>query len=83
MMDAIFPNIESAPYSLYISKRRPVAAEDENILTTVTGISSGGKPSQPIPRPSSPEKHSRKPEARRIPTATISPISVGMIPMTV
>ena len=71
------------PYSLKTSNRRPVAADDENIFTTVSGTSSPGKPMISEKFPTKSDKKSRKPEARKIPTATISPIRVGMILITV
>ena len=60
-----------------------MAAEEENILTMVSGMSSPGKPIWEENRPIRTARKSRKPEARRIPTAAISPISVGMRRMTV
>ena len=77
------PRRESVPYSLKMSSKSPVAAEDENIFTMVSGTSSPGKPILAVKCPMIEEKKSRKPEARKIPTATIRPISVGMILMTV
>ena len=68
---------------LKISRRSPVAADEENIFTIVSGTSSPGKPILPVKFSSRPEMKSRNPEARSIPTAAISPISVGMIRTTV
>ena len=82
-MEAIRPSRESVPYSLKMSKSRPVAAEEENIFTMVSGTSSPGNPIREVNMPSMDEIKSRNPEARRIPTATIRPIKVGIILMTV
>ena len=82
-MEAISPSRESLPYSLKMSRRRPVAAEEENIFTMVSGTSSPGKPMYAVKWPMIDDRKSRKPEARRIPTATMRPMRVGMIFMTV
>ena len=60
-----------------------MAAEEENIFTIVSGTSSPGKPMYEENCPIAEERKSRKPEARRIPTAAISPISVGIRRITV
>ena len=78
-IDAINPSLESVPYSLKISRSNPVAAEEENIFTRVRGTNSPGKPIYSVIFPIRRAKNSRNPDARRMPTATISPISVGMI----
>ena len=43
-MEAISPRRESVPNSLNTSRSSPVAAEEENIFTTVRGTSSPGNP---------------------------------------
>ena len=73
----------SGPYSLKISRTSPVAAEEENILMSKRGMIGAG-----ISAPENSRLHrlptkSRKPEARRTPTAIISPIIVGAIEITV
>ncbi len=83
LIDAMSPRMESVPYSLYVSSNRPVAADEENIFTMVRGTSSPGNPTYLEKLPIISARKSRKPEARRTPTATISPTRVGMIFMTV
>jgi hypothetical protein len=56
---------------------------EEKDLTTVRGTSSPGNPMAAVNCPIQEEIISRNPEARRIPTDTISPMSVGMILRTV
>jgi len=75
----MIPILESGPNSLKISRRNPVAALAENRRTTASGTSCTGNPipAKSLPRIS--ESHLRKPDARRIPTAVISPTSVGRI----
>ena len=53
---------------------------EEGVKVVTTGA---GSPNGSVSLPSSPPKNSRNPEARRIPTAIIRPISVGMISITV
>ncbi len=60
-----------------------MAAEEENILTSISGTSSEENPSLSATPTNSPPTNSKKPEARKTPTATISPIKVGMICITV
>ena len=75
--------IPTNPASLYKSTSSPVAAEEENILTMAMGISSEGIPICFVQPMQVVEMKSNSPEALRIPTATISPTSVGRIPTTV
>ncbi len=82
-IDAASPIKESVPYFLKRSRRRPVAAEEENILITERGTSSPGKWIYFVSDPISEENKSKKPDALNIPTAVISPIKVGMIFRTV
>lgn len=82
-MEAIRPMRESVPYSLYKSRRRPVAAEEENIFTRVSGTSAPGKCTCSVNRPMISAQSSRKPLARRMPTAVIRPMRVGRIWTTV
>ena len=81
--EAIKPMRESVPYSLNKSKRSPVAAEDENIFTIARGTNSEGKPMYDVNFPKTLESKSKNPEALKIPTAVINPISVGIILITV
>ena len=74
---------ESGPYSLNISRTIPVAAEDENIFTIVTGINCPGNPMGSVNFPSTLPKSVIKPDSLKTPTATISPISVGITFITV
>ena len=83
MTEAAIPTKESHPASLYKSTSSPVAAEEENILTMAMGISSEGIPICFVQPMQVVEMKSNSPEALRIPTATISPTSVGRIPTTV
>lgn len=83
LIDAINPSRESVPYSLKISRSKPVAAEEENIFTMVRGTNSPGNPRYFVNFPIISDRKSRKPEALNIPTAVISPIKVGMIFITV
>ena len=82
-MDAIRPMRESVPNSLKISRSRPVAAEEENIFTTVSGTSSPGNPIWSVSRPIWEAIISRNPDALKIPTAIISATIVGMIFTTI
>lgn len=75
--EVTIPRYESGPYLLKISSTIPVAAEEENIFTIVTGISSPGKPKGLVIFPSHFPKNSIKPDSLKTPTATISPINVG------
>ena len=75
-MDAISPSRESVPYSLKISRSNPVAAEDENIFTIVSGTNSPGNPMYFVNFPIASDRKSRKPDALNIPTAVIRPINV-------
>ncbi len=60
-----------------------MAAEDENILTMESGMSSPGNPMCEENCPIRDARKSRKPDARRMPTAAIRPIRVGMSRITV
>jgi len=68
---------------LNTSSKSPVAADDENIFTSVNGTSSPGNPIFPVNCCISPARKSRNPDALNTPTATIRPISVGIIFNTV
>lgn len=83
IIEIIFPIRESGPCVLKISSTSPVAAEFEIIRTKMTGTISAGifKISAGIFKNSA--AASKKPDARKIPTAVISPINVGKIPATV
>ncbi len=83
IIDAASPIKESVPYVLNKSNRSPVAAEEENILTMAAGINSIGICSEPANRSKIPVRKSKKPDARKMPTAVISPTSVGKMSMTV
>lgn len=83
LIDAISPILESVPYSLKISSKSPVAADDENIFTIVSGTSSPGNLKNFVNLPMNSARKSRNPDALRIPTAVINPTSVGIIFMTV
>ena len=74
---------ESVPYSLKMSSTSPVAAEEENILTIVSGTSCTGNPICTTNLLTTSAKKSKNPEALNTPTATISPINVGIILITV
>lgn len=86
MMDAAMPMKESVPYSLKMSKRSPLAAEAEIVLTMARGSSSSGKFSIPtwlmrLPMP--PHRKSSRPEERRTLVPTRRPIRVGSNSITV
>ena len=66
-----------------ISRLIPVAADELNSLTIISGTMLAGIPSFPHTPLKSPAIKSRNPEALNTPTATISPISVGAIETTV
>lgn len=83
LMEAVNPINESVPCSLKVSSSSPVAAEEENIFTIVRGTSSPGNPIYLVKLPMIPARKSRNPDARRIPTAIMSPTNVGIILITV
>ena len=60
-----------------------VAAEEENIRTIDSGTNCAGKPIYEVILPILFARKSRKPDALKIPTATINPTSVGIILITV
>lgn len=60
-MEAISPSRESVPYSLKMSRRRPVAAEEEEHFYKVSGTSSPGKPMYAVKWPMIDDRKSRKP----------------------
>lgn len=66
-----------------ISRLSPVAADELNSLTIISGTMLAGIPIFPHTPLKSPAIKSRNPEALNTPTATISPISVGAIETTV
>lgn len=82
-MDAINPSVESVPYCLNMSSNSPVAADEENNFTIVSGTSSSGNPMCSVTLPMDLDIKSSRPDARKIPTAVINPINVGMILITV
>ena len=57
-------------------------AKEENIFTISSGISCVGSPTACVAGPISFPNNSKNPEDRRIPTAIISPTSVGRISTT-
>ena len=59
------------------------AAEEENIRINVRGTSSAGKCRKDAAGARRPDIRSRNPDARSIPTATISPTRVGIIFRTI
>ena len=59
------------------------AAEDENIFTIVSGTNAPGNPICSVTFPIISDINSRKPDARKIPTAAINPINVGISRTTV
>jgi hypothetical protein len=65
-----------------MSRRRLVAAEDENILTSTIGKSSDGKCKKSVTGFSISDSKSKVPEDLNIPMAIIRPISVGRISIT-
>lgn len=73
------PMNESGPYCLNKSRTNPKLAEDEMLLRIVRGISSDGKEVNLSKGFSPLSIISKVPEALIIPTATISPIKVGII----
>ena len=81
--DAISPREESVPYSLNMSSTSPVAAELDTRRTRTTGTIWGGICKRAAGILSSSPRKSRKPDALRTPTDTISPTRVGRIPATV
>jgi hypothetical protein len=83
MIEVVMPIRESGPWFLKISSTSPVAADDENILINISGINSEEKPNCFVTPANNFPRKSRKPEARSTPTATIRPIRVGMICITV
>ena len=83
IMDVNIPVLESGPYSRKISRTSPVAAEEENILMNISGTTSLPSPHLSRLSPKSVPISDKKPDARSTPTATISPISVGMIFTTI
>lgn len=82
MTDAKKPSGESGPYSLNMSNRSEVAAEDDIIFTKTIGTSAAGKCSRFIKGVSNAASPSNAPEALNTPVATKRPINVGRIPAT-
>ena len=73
------PINESGPYFLKISSNNPVEADDETSRINVNGTASFGNPNIFVIGVISLPKKSNAPDSRKIPTATINPISVGKI----
>lgn len=82
-IEAASPIKESVPYFLKRSRSNPVAADEENIFTRERGTSSPGKWIYLVNDPIKEERKSKNPDARKMPTAVIRPIKVGMILKTV
>ena len=61
------PNQGIRPMVLKISSTSPVAAEEENIFTNISGTSSEENPSLSATPPNSPPTNSRNPDARKRP----------------
>ena len=78
-MAAIKPVVDSVPYSLKISRSRLAAALDEKRRTSARGTISPGIPRGLRIFPRRSPIYFKRPEARRTPTAVISPIKVGQI----
>ena len=83
MIETIIPILESGPYSLKISRTKLTAADEENILTITTGITSTGMCKSFPAGASSSEKESNAPDARKIPIETSNAIIVGAISITI
>ena len=83
MIETIIPSLESGPYSLKISRTKLTAADEENILTINTGITSTGMCKNFPAGASSSEKESNAPDARKIPIETSNAIIVGVISITI
>ena len=83
MIETIIPSLESGPYSLKISRTKLTAADEENILTINTGITSTGMSKSFPAGASSSEKESNAPDARKIPIETSNDIIVGAISITI
>ena len=79
MIETIIPSLESGPYSLKISRTKLTAADEENILTINTGITSTGMCKSFPAGASSSEKESNDHDARKIPIEKSNAIIVGEI----
>lgn len=82
-MEEVNPAKESGPISLKISRRNPVAAEEENRRTKIRGMRRAGKENACSKGVKSDSKKERIPQARRAETALMRPISAGAVFNTV